>query len=103
MLVNGKVILSNYKIFETDEFKKRFKKLELYDQQFLRIKLYKLIYPTLKQNPDFGINIKKLKGYNPDTWRCRVGKYRIFYSIDKDGETVFILSVDNRKDAYKRR
>jgi hypothetical protein len=36
--------------------------LESDDQQFLRIKLQKYIFPNLKQKPDFGINIKKIKG-----------------------------------------
>jgi mRNA interferase RelE/StbE len=48
------------------------------------------------------LKIKKaitLSDYEPDTWRYRIGKYRIFYIIEK--QIVSIISIDHRKDAYK--
>jgi mRNA interferase RelE/StbE len=43
--------------------------------------------------------VKKLKGYD-NTYRVRVGDYRIIYEI-KDGElVVLLLSVSHPKDAY---
>jgi mRNA interferase RelE/StbE len=44
--------------------------------------------------------VKKLKGYT-DTYRVRVGNYRIIYSIDDRTQTVTLLTIDNRKDVYR--
>jgi mRNA interferase RelE/StbE len=38
--------------------------------------------------------------YKPETWRYRIGKYRLFYVIDENEKTVYILSIDLRKEAY---
>ena len=46
-------------------------------------------------------NKKKLKGYVPDTWRYRSGKFRIFYTVDQDEEIIYMLTIDHRKDAYR--
>ena len=34
--------------------------------------------------PHFGANIKKLKDFTPDTWRYRIGAWRLFYEIDEE-------------------
>jgi len=57
-------------------------------------------YPQLREVPHYGLNIKKLHNYSPETWRYRIGDYRVFYSIDEIGKIVNILSIDQRKDAY---
>ncbi len=44
-------------------------------------------------------DIKKIK--DSDFWRLRVGDYRVFYDIDKEEGTVYILSIKHRSDAYK--
>lgn len=93
-------MLSNYKIFETDEFIKKIKKITNRDQNFIEKKLLQHIYPQLKEEPHYGNNIKKLMDYKPETWRYRIGKYRLFYVIDENEKTIYILSIDLRKDAY---
>ncbi|MCX6150531.1 MAG: type II toxin-antitoxin system RelE/ParE family toxin [Ignavibacteriales bacterium] len=92
--------MSNYQIFETDEFLKKIKKITNRDQIFIERKLLQYIYPQLKEEPHYGNNIKKLMDYKPETWRYRIGKYRLFYVIDENEKTVYILSIDLRKDAY---
>jgi hypothetical protein len=52
--------LSEFKIFETEEFLKRLKKLMSRDATFLRRKLDSVIYPQIKAEPFWGNNIKKL-------------------------------------------
>ena len=91
----------DFKIFETDEFQKRLGQLTLIDSRFLQRKLIEYVYPQLRKDPFFGLNVKKLKGYNPETWRYRIGRFRVFYLIDPTEQIVSILSVDNRRDAYK--
>ena len=44
-------------------------------------------------------DLKKLKGME-NTYRLRVGTYRIVYTIDYQKEVVQILAIDNRGDIY---
>ena len=92
--------MNNYKIFETDEFQKRIAKISKRDKTFIEKKLTQYIYPQLKEEPHYGNNIKKLVNYNPETWRYRIGKYRLFYVIDETDKIVYVISIDLRKDAY---
>jgi len=93
--------LSDFRIFETDEFQKRLNKLSPRDAGFLRRKLDSFAYPQLKAQPFWGNNIKKLQGYTPETWRYRIGKFRIFYIADHEEQILYILSLDYRKNAYR--
>ena len=92
--------MSNYKIFETNEFIKKIKKISRREKSFIEKKLTRYIYPQQKDEPQYGNNIKKLIGYNPETWRYRIGKYRLFYVIDESDKIIYLLSIDLRKDAY---
>jgi mRNA interferase RelE/StbE len=93
--------LSEFRIFETDEFIKNIKKLPPRYAAFLRKKLDSYVYPQLEEEPFWGNNIKKLKGYSPETWRYRVGRFRLFYIVDQEEHVVYFLTVDDRKDIYK--
>lgn len=93
--------MSEFKIFETDEFLKRLNKLASRDAAFLRRKLDSFVYPQLRTEPFWGNNIKKLQGYTPETWRYRIGKFRVFYLVDPEVMVLYILTVDDRKDAYR--
>ena len=90
---------SEFRVFETDEFKKAFASLG--PPRFLRSKLNTYVYPQLRQGPYFGPNIRKLQGYVPATWRYRIGRFRVFYSLDESEKIVFLLTIDDRKDAYR--
>ncbi len=92
---------NSYRIFETEEYIKKLSKLSSSEKIFIQKKLDEYVYPKLKMEPAFGKNIKKLKGYQPDTWRYRIGKFRLFYSIDYGERVVYILTVDYRKDIYR--
>ncbi len=93
--------MPDFRIFETDEFLKRFKKLSSQDAGFLRRKLDSFVYPQIMEEPFWGNNIKKLQGYDPNTWRYRIGKFRLFYIVDQKDRIIYILTIDDRKDAYK--
>ncbi|MCX7049497.1 MAG: type II toxin-antitoxin system RelE/ParE family toxin [Candidatus Sumerlaeota bacterium] len=93
--------MSDYRIFETEELRKRLAKFSPFDAGFIKKKLLSYIYPQLRREPHFGPNIKKLHGYRPETWRYRIGRYRVFYLIDEEERMVFILTADQRKDAYR--
>lgn len=34
-------------------------------------------------------------------WRARRGEYRVRYRIDDETQTVYVLDVDHRRDAYR--
>ncbi len=93
--------MSSYRIFETDEFTKALKKLSKANITFIQKKLSSYVYPQIKNEPCFGKNINKLKDYNPDTWRYRLGKFRLFYTVDHENRIIYILTIDFRKDAYR--
>lgn len=54
------------------------------------------IFRLTSQNPG---DIKKL--VNRDGYRLRAGNYRIIYKIDTKSQTITILDVAHRKDAYR--
>lgn len=93
--------MSNYRIFETDEFTKALKKLSKSNMSFIQKKLTNYIYPQIKNEPCFGKNIKKLRDYTTDTWRYCLGNFRLFYTVDHKESIISVLTIDFRKDAYK--
>ena len=44
-------------------------------------------------------SVKKLQGVNPPEYRLRVGDYRVRFELDT--ETVRVLRVRNRREAYR--
>lgn len=92
---------SEYNLYLTEEFEKRLGKLPKRDRLWVERKLTEYAFPQLRIDPYLGPNIKKLRGYDPDTWRYRIGRYRIFYLVDENEQTVFILTIAMRRDAYR--
>ena len=89
-----------FKIFETDQFLKDLKKLDKPEKMRLYSKILNTIYPQLKNNPYFGKNIKKLKAYNPDTWRYGIGSLRLFYEISDKEKIACIITIEYRGSSY---
>lgn len=92
-----------YELFATEEFLKSIDRLQKRDKALIQTKLTEYVYPQIKSEPHFGINIKKLKGYSPNTWRYRIGSYRIFYTIDENDQLILLLVVESRDKAYRRK
>jgi len=90
--------LDKYKIAETETFTKKINSNKF---KHLYNKILLDVYPILKNNPYYGVNIKKLKGDYKEIYRFRIGDYRIFYKIDENESIIFIINIENRKDAYK--
>ena len=89
-----------FEIFETEQFLMDLNNDFSGQQKRIKAKLSAYVYPQLRQQPFFGKNIKKLKDFAPDTWRYKIGNYRFFYTIDESKKTVFMLTIDHRKNAY---
>jgi mRNA interferase RelE/StbE len=91
---------NNYRIFETEQFQKDLKQIALSGRRKIFQKLLKFVYPQLREHPHFGPNIKKLKGFDPETWRYRIGAWRLFYEIDDEEKIVYMLAASHRSSAY---
>ena len=92
--------MASFNVYVSEEFDKQLSKITKKDKILIEKKFSEKIIPQLKYEPHFGLNIKKLKNWNPEMWRYRVGNYRIFYKIDDQKKEVDILTIDQRKDAY---
>ena len=93
--------MSEYRLFETADFKKANKALAQRRGRSLEQKLTAYVYPQLRQEPHYGPNIKRLLGYDPSTWRYRIGEYRIFYLIDEKAQIAYILAINDRKETCR--
>jgi len=89
-----------YRLFITKEFDAGLEKITNRDRISIEKKIADYMAPQVKLEPHYGQNIKKLKGYTPETWRYRIGRYRLFYTINETETRVDFITIDQRKDAY---
>lgn len=82
-----------FEIFLSKKAKDFLDRLDFETRTRIREKLIKL-----SENP-FSIPYKKIKG-RENTYRIRVGKYRIIYTLK--GKEIWILKIDKRERAYER-
>ena len=92
--------MASYRIFETDTFQQDLAQFSRAGLGQLQTKLREHVYPQLRAEPHFGSNIKRLKHWEPPTWRYRVGAWRFFYEIDDKERIVFLTAADPRSKAY---
>lgn len=92
--------MNKYRIFETEQFQKDIRVLTKSGKGKLPDKLREFVYPQLRLTPHFGQNIKKLKGFHPETWRYRIGSWRFFYEIDEENHIVHMIAASPRSSAY---
>jgi mRNA interferase RelE/StbE len=90
--------LDKYKIAETENYSK---KINSKKYEHLYRKISEDVYPILKNNPFFGVNIKKLKGEYKEVYRFKIGNYRLFYKVEEQKSIIFIVDIQSRQDAYK--
>jgi mRNA interferase RelE/StbE len=50
--------------------------------------------------PRSGFDVKPLKGFPGNSYRLRIGDYRVLYSVDIDRRLVRVTSVRHRSGAY---
>ena len=59
--------MHDYRIFETEQFRKDLRSIALAGHEQIADKLRRLVYPRLRKHPHFEPHIRKLKGYAPET------------------------------------
>jgi mRNA interferase RelE/StbE len=92
--------LARYRIFETTSFREDLEQLARGGLARFQEKLRGSVYPRLRAEPHFGPNIKRLKRWDPPTWRYRIGAWRFFYEIDEENGLVLLTATDHRSRAY---
>jgi mRNA interferase RelE/StbE len=92
--------LTDFRIFETDQFQDDLGRLARAGRGDVVRKLREVVYPQLARHPHFGPHIRKLKGYSPATWRYRIGAWRFFYEVDDAERTVLLTAATHRGSAY---
>ncbi len=93
--------LSEFSIFETEQFEKDLKQLARAGKPTVVSKLRRIVYHQLRRNPHYGPHVKKLKNYSPETWRYRIGAWRFFYEIDDAEGGVFMIAASHRGSSYQ--
>jgi len=91
--------MHKYKRFEvvvTKDFKKD---LDSIKNPKLRDRIINML-KELENFPQCLLDIKKVKG-EKDVFRIRIGKYRIFFRLDKKERRIIVLSIAHRGRAYK--
>ena len=101
MLKPERASLPEYRIFQTEEYLKRIRKISPSEADLLGKKLKEYVFPQLRIEPFYGKNIKELRNYTPETWRYRIGKFRLFYIVDPKEKIIYLLTMDLRKDSYR--
>ena len=94
--------MARYRIFETTGFREDLAQITRSGLSRLHEKLREYVYPRLREEPHFGPNIKRLKTWDPPTWRYRIGAWRFFYEIDEEQELVLMTVADHRSSAYDK-
>jgi mRNA interferase RelE/StbE len=95
--------LSDFRVFETRQFQEDLGKVFGAREAKIVDKLKRRVYPRLREQPYFGKNIRKLRGYAPETWRYRIGDHRFFYEIDDKKKIVFMIAAALRAKSYGHR
>jgi mRNA interferase RelE/StbE len=57
-------------------------------------------FAALEHDPRAGNNVKALKGQFTGAYRYRAGDLRVVYTINDAAETVFVVTIADRKDVY---
>ena len=66
----------------------------------LVVKLHKC-FDNLSQDPYKGSDIKKLKGDLADSWRYRIGDYRVVYKVDEANKNITVSVIAHRREVYR--
>lgn len=93
--------MSDYRIFETEQFQDDLKSIIKAGRARIVERLRDIVYSQLRKRPRFGSNIRKLKGYSPETWRYRIGDWRFFYEIEEEEKIVYIITGSHQGSAYR--
>lgn len=93
--------MARYRIFETATFREDLQHIARAGLRRIETKLREHVYPQLRVEPHYGPQVKRLRDWDPLTWRYRIGAWRFFYEIDEKGKVVYLTAADHRGRAYR--
>lgn len=93
--------MNDYRLFETEQFRRDLRRISRGGHQAIVEKLRRVVYPQLRQHPHMGPHIRRLKGFEPPTWRYRIGAWRFFYEVDEHRRIVLLHTAAHRSAAYR--
>ena len=93
--------MDRYGVFETKTFQEDIAQIGRSGLSRIEEKLREYVYPQLRTEPHHGPNIKRLKNWNPATWRYRIGAWRFFFEIDETDKIVYMTAADHRSRSYR--
>ncbi len=94
--------MARYRIFEARGFLQDLSHCPQRDRGRIERKLEETIYPILREEPHAGAQIRKLRDWQPETWRYRGGDWRCFYEIDEKDHVVMMIALKRRTErTYK--
>ena len=93
--------MDSYRIFETLTFRQDLERIGRAGLNRLIDKLHSRVYPQLRTEPHLGPQIKRLRNWEPPTWRYRIGSWRFFFEIDEVKRVVSMTAADHRGSAYR--
>ena len=93
--------MSEYRLFETANFQRDLARLGPTTMKRIRTVLADRVYSALRAAPRQVPLAARLKDWEPPTWRLCIGSYRLFYRIDDEERVVWLVSLSDRKDAYR--
>jgi len=93
-------VSGGFRIFETEQFRDDLRQISRSGHPKVVEKLRQVVYPQLRFHPRFGPQVRKLRGYDPETWRFRIGSWRFFYEVDDEERIVFMTAASHRGSAY---
>lgn len=88
----------SYTVHTTDEFEKKFKKLDNYTRKMI----WNWITTNLENCSDPKAMGKPLRYDKKGEWRYRIGDYRLICEIEQDVLIIKAIDVGHRKDIYKK-
>ena len=97
----GAPSLSEYRIFETEQFQKDLRRISRSGHPTVVDKLRRIVYPQLRAHPHYGEHVRRLKAWEPPTWRYRIGAWRFFVEIDDNERIVYLLAASHRGSSYR--
>jgi len=94
--------LADYRIFETASFLEDLEAAPASQRSRLAAKLNGYVYPFLRRAPREHPQARLLRDHHPETWRWRVGDWRVFYEIDDETRIVLMTALALRRHAYRK-
>ena len=58
-------------------------------------------HPRLREHPHFGPHVRKLKPYEPETWRYRIGSSQFFYEIDDQEHVASMIAASLGRNKFE--